>query len=148
MSGSAVLRTLIGPQGPAGTSGVAIAEEVSGTTGPLASAATINIDVAMSKVATIMVIETTAPAWIRVYQTAAARTADAARLVTQDPISGTGVVGEVLTSAGGLVQALSPTFPFFNNDTIPADVAYLAITNYDPSTQDIGVTIKFLPMSA
>lgn len=148
MSNSAVVKTLIGPQGPQGASGLQPQASVAGSTGALAAAATANINVIMPKVASILVIKTDHPAWVRVYQTSTARTNDASRLVTQDPISGTGVVCEVLLTGGSLEQVMMPV-PVFANDDLPLDtIAYLAVTNYDSVTRDITTTITYQPMSA
>lgn len=147
MSNSAVVKTLIGPQGPQGASGLQPQGSVAGSTGVIAAAAAANISVAMPKVAGILIISTNYPAWVRIYQTSAARTNDASRLITQDPISGTGVVCEVLTG-GSLEQVMMPV-PVFSNDDLPLDnVAYLAVTNYDSVARDITTTITYQPMSA
>lgn len=89
-------------------------------------------------------ISTSHPAWVRVYASTEAQTADAARLITTDPTAGTGVLLEVLTSAGALTIVLSPTAVLFSDD----GTAYLpvSITNKDSVSREITVIITTVPI--
>ena len=69
-------------------------------------------------------------AWIVFYGSAADRTADSGRSFGADPAPGSGVQAEFYITAGSTILA-TPAPSYFNNDTSPDDIMYLA-------TRDIG----------
>jgi hypothetical protein len=91
-----------------------------------------------------IIIITDYPAWVRVYSNTDAQTADASRPITTDPVSGTGVLLEVVTAAGALEIILSPTAVLVSSDgsiNLP-----VTITNKDSVTRTITVTITTVPV--
>lgn len=85
------------------------------------------------------------PAWIKVYSSAAARTADAGRPYSVDPTPGQGIMGEVATYEPDYLEIGFSPVPFFNNDdeTI-GKTAYIAVTNMDvgyAGTIDLDFTV-------
>jgi hypothetical protein len=79
---------------------------------------------------------------IRLYSTAAARTADASRPVTTRPIAGTqhGVIVDIVLT-GAMTWNLSPLAPGANGDSPTASVCYATITNLSGSTTTITITV-------
>ena len=106
-----------------------------------------SITVAAGKTYALHKIQTSAAAWVTVYTTQAARTADASRPETTDPLPGAGVVAEVITSDGATV-ALSPGIIGYNDESSPAAEAYLKVVNKSGSTQPITVTLYFVALEA
>ncbi len=89
-------------------------------------------------------ITTDYPAWVRVYSSTDAQTADASRPITTDPEAGAGVLLEVLTATGALTINLSPTAVLFSatgETTIP-----ITVTNKDTETRSITVTVTTVPL--
>lgn len=73
-------------------------------------------------------ILTTSAAWVRVYTSSAAQTADASRLLGTDPIPGNGVIAEVLTT-GDTSQLISPAAIGFNDENPVTSAIFVTITN-------------------
>jgi hypothetical protein len=79
------------------------------TTGSLAAGATDSgTSITVATDYTLYTIATSRPARVRLYQTAAARTADLSRPVGTDPASTAGVTLEFVTAGGGVTYPLSP----------------------------------------
>lgn len=117
------------------------------TTGVLAAGATESVGtLALKKTSDLLVIATNYPAWVRVYGTAAQRTADASRSITVDPAPGAGVFADVATTSAVPSIHMSPVPIFVNGDTPAVDVSYLAITNNNSVALAITCTITYLPM--
>lgn len=89
-------------------------------------------------------ISTDYPAWVRVYADAASQSADSARLITEDPTSGSGVLLEVLTTSGALTIVLSPTAILFHSSG-SADLP-VTVTNKDSVSRTIAVIITTVPI--
>jgi hypothetical protein len=89
-------------------------------------------------------IVTDYPAWVRIYADAASQSADSARLITEDPTAGSGVLLEVLTAAGALTIVLSPTCTLFHS-TGSANLP-VTVTNKDTVSRTISVIITTVPI--
>ena len=113
------------------------------TTGTITPGASDNIPITIPKSCDILKIATNYPAWVVLYNTAASRSADAARAASIDPATGSGIMAEVITTSTKLTIPMSPVPVFVNDDTTPADVAYLKVQNYDGVSRAITVTITF-----
>ena len=92
-----------------------------------------------------MKVETSAAAWVTLYTDTASRTADANRALTNDPLPGSGVIAEVITT-GNTTQTISPGVIGFN--TAGANATYAKIENRSGSTQSITVTLHYLQLEA
>jgi len=79
-------------------------------------------------------------AWIVIYGSAAARTADAARTYSTDPIAGDGVLAEVYVSAGSSVS-ISPATMWYNDDTSATSAMYLAVRSQAGAAVNATVTV-------
>jgi len=95
----------------------------------------------------LMKIETTAAAWVTVYTSQTARTLDSGRSETTDPVPGSGVIAELITT-GAAVQAMTPVPIGFNDDSTPSENIYLKIVNKSGSSASITVTLTVLQLEA
>jgi hypothetical protein len=93
-------------------------------------------------------VTTSSPAWVRIYSDATSRTSDAARTEGTDPLPGSGVIAEVITTPGSLTQLITPGVIGFNNNSTPANLIYMAVKNTDSVSRDITVTLSILQLEA
>jgi len=128
-----------GGGGTAG-SGLSTRQTITGTATNLANNATANLDITGFKSYALYKIATTAAAWVRIYVTSATRSSDASRTMTNDPIPGTGIIAEVITT-GGTTQLITPACIGYNDDSPNSTNVYVAVTNLSGTTANIGVTL-------
>lgn len=89
----------------------------------------------------LLAIQTSAPARVRLYETAAYRTADASRPVGVDPaVSGSGVILDYLTTSGALSATLSPIPVGSNMESSPSTSIPLSITATGAGTVTLTLT--------
>jgi hypothetical protein len=94
----------------------------------------------------ILGIQTDYAARVRLYATAAARTADLSRAIGAPPDEGLGLVCEVITTAEVLSVPLSPAAPFANLEDPPAATLPMTVTNLSGSERAINVAVTALPL--
>jgi hypothetical protein len=132
---------------PASLVGLSSRITVQATTGiSIASNAAANCQVAGAKSYLLSKVTTNFPAWVRIYSDAASRTADASRTEGNDPLPGSGVIAEVITSVGALTQLITPGVLGFNNDTVTTSTIYLAVTNKDSVSRIVNVNLTVLQL--
>jgi len=85
-------------------------------------------------------VESDLDAWVVLYTTEAARTADATRAFGEDPQPGSGVLFEAYVSAGGTVAA-TPGTTYMNDDTDLTEAVYAAVR--DQAGAAVGATVTF-----
>jgi len=91
-------------------------------------------------------IYTSNPAWVRLYTDPISRQNDSSRNIDTDPLPGTGVVAEVITT-GSYTQKISPFVFGGNYDSPITDNIYLAITSkFTGPASSITVTLSLLPL--
>ena len=95
----------------------------------------------------LLSIQTSAAAWVTVYTSSAARTSDAGRVITDDPVPGSGVLAEVITT-GAQTQVFTPGVFGYNDETIPTTDIQIKVVNRSGSTAAITVTVKLLQLEA
>lgn len=90
-----------------------------------------------------MSIQTSAAAWVRLYTSSAARTADASRSEGVDPAPDAGVIAEVLSSGAQTIE-FGPAVLGWNsaNDT----TIYAAVKNKSGGTATITSTLTLLKL--
>ncbi len=116
------------------------------TTASLAAAASGDLSITAFKAYNLLKIAIDHPAWVRLYVDAASRTSDASRAEGTDPLPGSGVIAEVLTTdTGGGEFLMSPAVFGWNND---ATTVYARVTNKDSSSRDITVTLTLIEAEA
>jgi len=95
----------------------------------------------------LLKIQTTHAAWVRVYTSGTARSNDSSRSIDVDPVPGSGVIAEVITTAGQ-TQVLTPAVIGFNDDATPTGTIYLRVQNRSGATNNVGVTLTALKLEA
>ena len=146
-SGTGATKTITITGGGGGGSGLQARTSANAATASIANGATANIEIAAAKTYALQKIQTSAAAWVTLYISAAARTADASRNETTDPLPGAGVIAEVITSDGA-IQNITPGTLGWNDESTPTTDAYLKVVNKSGSTQAITVTLHFVALEA
>jgi hypothetical protein len=118
-----------------------------GTTGSLATNASENLTLVGFKSYALLKILTNRSAWVRVYTSQAARSADTSRLITDDPQPGSGVIAEAITDGTNPVL-ISPSIVGFNDETIPTSDIYVRVTNTNVVTGTVTVTLSLIKLEA
>jgi hypothetical protein len=126
-----------------GGSGLTSRSIASGTTSSIANGATGNLTIQGFKGYVLYKIETSAAAWVRLYTSSAARTADGARTEGVDPAPGAGVIAEVITTGPDTVL-ISPGTIGFNDEAEPTTNIELAVTNKSGSSAEITVSLTIV----
>lgn len=133
--------------GGGGGSGLQARTTANTATASIADGASANIEITAAKTYALQKIQTSAAAWVTLYVSSAARTADASRNETTDPLPGAGVIAEVITSDGA-IQNITPGTLGWNDEGTPTTDAYLKVVNKSGSTQAITVTLHFVALEA
>lgn len=92
-------------------------------------------------------IQTSSPAWVKVYTNSNNRTIDATRLITVDPSHTAGVVTEIVTTSSQPVT-IAPGVIGFNDDFPVLPVIPIAVTNTTPTPRSVTVTLTVLQIEA
>lgn len=135
--------------GGGGGGGGAIGSRTSAaaSTGSIANAATATPTVTGFKGYVLYKIQTSAAAWVRLYTSVAARTADSARLENVDPLPGSGVIAEIISTTAETIL-ITPGTIGFNDESSPNTDIALAVTNKSGGTADITVTLTIVQVEA
>jgi hypothetical protein len=130
-----------------GGSGLQSRGSVTGTTGSLVDAAEADLDITGFKSYALLTITTDRAARVRLYVTAATRTADAARAEGVDPTSDAGLIAEVITT-GAETVIISPGAYGFNLESSPTTNIPCRVTNKSGSTGTVQVDVNILQLEA
>ena len=101
----------------------------------------------VAKTYSLLKIQSSHAAWITLYTDTTARTNDSTRTEYTDPLPGTGVIAEVITT-DGQGQLITPAVIGFNNDASPTDNVYAKVVNKSGATRPITVTLTFVKLEA
>jgi hypothetical protein len=97
---------------------------------------------------TLVSVQADSAAWVTVYSSAAARTADASRLLEEDPEQGSGVLAEYVLTASTTVLT-TPSTNYFNSEAVVSESIYVLVR--DPETgaalNNVGLTVKAFAIS-
>ena len=129
------------------TVGLQSRSTISTTTTSLASAASATATVTAAKGYALYSIQVSAGAWVTVYTSSSAQSADSGRSITTDPTPGSGVVAEAITTTANTTY-FTPAVIGFNADVSPGTNMYLKIYNNSGSTAAITTTITYLKLEA
>lgn len=102
---------------------------------------------AIGRSGVLVSISSTADAWITLYSTQSARTADSARLFEEDPLAGSGILAEVYTSGGGTVTA-TPGTTYFNAEAESPDEIYASVRTKLGAPVASDVTVQAFPIAS
>ena len=125
-------------QGGSGTTPSRVS--TSATTNSIADGVADTITINAYKTYSLLKVQTSAAAWVVLYTDQASRTADSGRNETTDPLPGSGVIAEVITSAAQ-TQIITPGTIGWNNEASPIATVYAKVVNKSGSTAAITVTI-------
>jgi len=117
------------------------------STGNINDGAVSNILMTATKTYALLKIQTSHAAWVTLYTNIPSRSADSGRNETTDPLPGTGVIAEIITSDGA-VQDITPGTIGWNDDTTPSNNLYAKVVNKSGSTANITVTVHFVQIEA
>jgi hypothetical protein len=120
---------------------------VSGTTSSIADGVAENLDITAFRGYNLFKIDTSHAAWVTVYCSNDSRTNDASRPETTDPLPGSGVIAEVITT-GEETILISPGVVGFNDDSPVAPSIPIKVVNKSGSSAAITVTLTVLQTEA
>ena len=95
----------------------------------------------------LLSIETSHASWVTLYSDTVSRTNDASRAITNDPLPGSGVLAEVITT-GATTQLITPGVLCFNSAGAGSNITYAKIVNRSGSTNNIQVTLTYITLEA
>lgn len=119
---------------------------VSGSTTSIANNGIGNTDIAGFKSYALMKVGLSTEGWLRIYTDSASRDADVSRSVGEDPLPGSGVIAEVVTTGISTTQIISPFVTGGNLDEPASTTIYASIKNLSGSTQAITVNLTILQL--
>ncbi len=131
-----------------GGTGLGSRTTVSGTTGALAINAVGNLSITGFKTYALLGIGVEIPAWVRLYSSAAARTADASRLETEDPQPGAGIIAEVITTTNNQVILFTPATIGFNSENPVSNTIYASVKNKGTGVATIQINLTIVQLEA
>ena len=117
------------------------------STGNILDGASSNIQMTAVKTYALLKIQTSHAAWVTLYTNIPSRSADSSRNETTDPLPGTGVIAEIITSDGA-VQNITPGTIGWNDDSTPSTNLYAKVVNKSGSSVNITVTVHFVQIEA
>ena len=117
------------------------------TASSLGNGQAADITITAAKAFTLLKIQTSHAAWITLYTDTTARTNDASRLETTDPLPGSGVIAEIITDDGA-TQIITPGTIGWNNDALASTNVYAKVVNKSGSLADITVTLTYVQLEA
>ena len=120
-------------------------QSFSQATSSIADGAVDNMQITAFKTFALLKVQTSAAAWVTLYKDSSSRSADSGRNETTDPLPGSGVLAEVITT-GAQTVTLTPGVFGWNDDATPAALVYAKVVNKSGSTQAITVTITAIKL--
>ena len=127
------------------TQGAPSRTTATGTTASIANNVAADITIAVAKTYILHEIQVDKAAWVTLYTDGNSRTGDASRTELEDPVAGSGVIAEIVTT-GATQQIITPGTVGFNYDVSPSTNVYLKVVNKSGSTGTVQVTLKYLAL--
>ena len=109
----------------------------------VANGGVANVDISTPKTYALLKVQTSHAAWVTLYTDTTSRTNDSARSENTDPIPGSGVLAEVITT-GAITQLISPGTIGYNS--AGTGTTYLKVVNKSGATANITVTLHFVQL--
>ena len=144
-SGTGATKTITISGGGGGGSGLQSRQTFNAATSAIADGAVGNITITAYKTYSLLKIQTSAAAWVTLYTDQASRTADAGRSEATDPLPGSGVIAEVITTAAA-TQIITPGTIGWNNESTPVASVYAKVVNKSGGAAAITVTITVVQL--
>ncbi len=111
----------------------------------IANEAVSNTSFTTPKTYALLKVSTSHAAWVTLYSDTGSRTADASRQINVDPLPGSGVLSEVITT-GNQVQLITPGTICFNS--AGTGTTYAKIVNKSGSTANVTVTLTYVVLES
>lgn len=140
-------------------SGLQSRSTASATSSSINVGGSANIDITnVAKSYGLIKIQTSHAAWVTIYVNKAARTADASRSETTDPVPGSGILAEVITT-GSATQIITPGIFAWSEDSgtntqinstsySATDTVYVKVVNKGTLSASITVTLHYVKLEA
>tara|TARA_B100000427_G_scaffold327963_1_gene339962 strand:- start:2649 stop:4682 length:2034 start_codon:yes stop_codon:yes gene_type:complete len=128
-------------------SGLASRGTDSASTGAIADLAAQNVTWTCAKTYSLLKVQVSHPCWVTLYIDTLTRTSDASRNIHTDPLPGSGVVAEVVSTEATTIN-ITPAVTGWNNDSTPGATVYGKVVNMSGSTNDITVTLTYVKLEA
>ena len=129
------------------TAGGLQSRATTGVTQSIANGASSDVSITAPSGYALLAIETSHASWVTLYSDTASRTLDATRAITNDPLPGSGVLAEVITT-GAATQKITPGIICFNSGGAGNNTTYAKINNRSGSTNNITVTLTYITLEA
>ena len=131
----------------AGTvTGLSSRTTVATTTASLAYQASATATVTADKGYALYSITASVGAWVVVYTSAAAQSADSSRAIGTPPTAGSGVIGQSITTGTNVTTFFTPAAFGFNAESPVTTNMYLKIYNNSGSTNPVTVTLTYVTL--
>jgi len=147
LNGSSGYSGFSGYSGAAGTGSVSARTTISVTTPVLAANASSILSAQAFHGFNLYSIQTSAGAWVTLYDSSAAQVADAARPITIDPVPGSGVIAESITTSPATVS-FTPYVGGYNNNSPPTNALVMKVVNNTNASTAITVTLTIVQTEA
>ena len=138
---------VISSTGGGGGSGLTSRTDAAVTSASLEAANSGTYTITGFKGYAILSVQTSAAAWVTIYSSVSAQAADASRTKTTDPVPGSGVIAEVITTSG-VTQYFSPAVVGYSSEATPTTDIPIKIYNNGSSTDTITVTLTLIKLEA
>lgn len=119
--------------------------EVQSSTSSLANGASENITFIGAKSYSLLKIKTSVAAWVTLYTDTSSRTSDSSRNEFTDPLPGSGVIAEAITTSPN-DQVVTPGILGWNNDSTPSSNIYAKVVNKSGSASTVVVDLTLVPL--
>lgn len=126
-----------------GGTGLASRETSAASTSSISDGASANISISAANTYSLLKVQTSAAAWVTLYTDSTNRTNDASRNEDTDPLPGSGVVAEVITTGADTVL-ISPAIIGFDSNS--GSTVYAKVVNKSGTTQAITVTLTYVQL--
>ena len=133
--------------GGGGGGGLESRANKSGTTASIANGVSTDIDIVGHKTYALMTITTSHAAWVTLYTSNSARTADNSRLETEDPSPDAGIIAEVIT-AGAETVIIGPATIGYNLESTPSTNIPVKVRSKHASSVAHTITLNVLKLEA
>jgi len=134
-----------GVTGPTGAGSTLSRNTVSAATSSIASGANAIVTVSGFSSYALFSIHTSAAAWVTCYTNVSAQIADMSRPITTDPVPGSGIIAEVITTGSQTVN-FSPWVGGYNNESPVTSDIVLKIYNNGGVSAAITATLSVLKL--
>jgi len=130
---------------PGVTGALSTRSTIIGTTGTISDNNSADLDITGgAPTYALLKIQSNDASWVRLYTDTASRTADASRLITDDPAPDAGVVAEIITTGNQVIKMSPGVIGWLDTGT----TVHARVTNLSGGARAITVTLTLLALEA